>query len=127
MRAYPKRRRKDLWKERHMKFEKNPKRRFDTPLSDWDLAQMAVLRPLRPRQTPKFFGDDHFGRRGEAEEADQEIPAGSCLFLTKEYDQALSQVDAVYLVLPKSSAPRIRVGLAKRRVHVLCEKPMAVD
>lgn len=43
-----------------------------------------------------------------------------------EYDRALSQVDAVYLVLPNHLHREYAVRAAERGVHVLCEKPMAV-
>jgi len=43
-----------------------------------------------------------------------------------EYDQALTEVDAVYLVLPNHLHREYVVRAAKAGVHVLCEKPMAV-
>ena len=43
-----------------------------------------------------------------------------------EYDQALSNVDAVYLVLPNHMHREYAVRAAAAGVHVLCEKPMAV-
>src|SRR6202020_2715646 len=43
-----------------------------------------------------------------------------------EYDRALSEVDAVYLVLPNHLHREYAVRAAKAGVHVLCEKPMAV-
>jgi predicted dehydrogenase len=45
----------------------------------------------------------------------------------EEYDQALSVVDAVYLVLPNHLHRDYAVRAAKAGVHVLCEKPMAVS
>lgn len=44
----------------------------------------------------------------------------------EEYDQALSQVDAVYLAVPNHLHREYAVRAAEARVHVLCEKPMAV-
>jgi len=44
-----------------------------------------------------------------------------------EYDQALSEVDAVYLVLPNHLHREYAVRAAQAGVHVLCEKPMAVS
>jgi predicted dehydrogenase len=44
----------------------------------------------------------------------------------EEYDRALSQVDAVYLVLPNHLHREYAVRAAQAGVHVLCEKPMAV-
>jgi len=43
-----------------------------------------------------------------------------------EYDRALSEVDAVYLVLPNHLHREYAVRAAQAGVHVLCEKPMAV-
>jgi predicted dehydrogenase len=43
-----------------------------------------------------------------------------------EYEQALAQVDAVYLVLPNHLHREYAVRAANAGVHVLCEKPMAV-
>src|SRR5712672_2093747 len=43
-----------------------------------------------------------------------------------EYDRVLSEVDAVYLVLPNHLHREYAVRAAQAGVHVLCEKPMAV-
>jgi predicted dehydrogenase len=43
-----------------------------------------------------------------------------------DYDHALSQVDAVYLALPNQLHRDYTIRAAQARVHVLCEKPMAV-
>lgn len=48
------------------------------------------------------------------------------LYSYEEYDQALSEVDAVYLVLPNHLHRDYAVRAASAGVHVLCEKPMAV-
>ena len=64
--------------------------------------------------------------------------SASCRFITahkyrldhaysyEDYDEALSQVDAVYLALPNHLHREYAVRAAESRVHVLCEKPMAV-
>lgn len=44
----------------------------------------------------------------------------------EQYDEVLSQVDAVYLALPNHLHREYAVRAAQARVHVLCEKPMAV-
>src|SRR5438045_3459104 len=43
-----------------------------------------------------------------------------------DYDHALSQVDAVYLALPNQLHRAYMIRAAQARVHVLCEKPLAV-
>jgi len=44
----------------------------------------------------------------------------------EEYDRALADVDAVYLVLPNHLHREYAVRAAEAGIHVLCEKPMAV-
>src|SRR5207253_10902066 len=44
----------------------------------------------------------------------------------EEYDRALAEVDAVYLVLPNHLHREYAVRAAEAGIHVLCEKPMAV-
>ncbi len=51
------------------------------------------------------------------------------LYTYQEYDACLSsgEVDAVYLAMPISMYRPYAVGAARRGVHVLCEKPLAVS
>lgn len=44
----------------------------------------------------------------------------------EEYDQALARVDAVYLATPNHLHLDYAIRAAEAKVHVLCEKPMAV-
>jgi glucose-fructose oxidoreductase len=44
----------------------------------------------------------------------------------EDYDECLSNVDAVYIALPNSQHAEYTIRAAKAGVHVLCEKPMAV-
>jgi predicted dehydrogenase len=48
------------------------------------------------------------------------------VFSYDDYDGALTEVDAVYLVLPNHLHREYVVRAAEAGVHVLCEKPMAV-
>jgi predicted dehydrogenase len=48
------------------------------------------------------------------------------VFSYDDYDRALTEVDAVYLVLPNHLHREYVVRAAEAGVHVLCEKPMAV-
>lgn len=48
------------------------------------------------------------------------------LFSYDEYDEALSEVDAVYITVPNHLHREYAVRAAEAGVHVLCEKPMAV-
>lgn len=48
------------------------------------------------------------------------------LYSYDQYDQALSQVDAVYIAVPNHLHREYAVRAALAGVHVLCEKPMAV-
>ncbi len=48
------------------------------------------------------------------------------VFSYKDYNQALSLVDAVYIALPNHLHKEYAVRAAEAGVHVLCEKPMAV-
>jgi predicted dehydrogenase len=44
----------------------------------------------------------------------------------EDYEQCLAEVDAVFITLPNSMHAEYTVRAARRGVHVLCEKPMAV-
>lgn len=44
----------------------------------------------------------------------------------EQYDECLTQVDAVYIALPNSMHAEYTIRAAQAGVHVLCEKPMAV-
>ena len=48
------------------------------------------------------------------------------LYTYDEYEQALSVIDAVYIVVPNHLHRDYAVRAAQAGVHVLCEKPMAV-
>jgi glucose-fructose oxidoreductase len=48
------------------------------------------------------------------------------VFSDDEYDQALAEVDAVYLALPNHLHREYAIRAAEAGIHILCEKPMAV-
>lgn len=48
------------------------------------------------------------------------------LYSYEQYDECLSEVDAVYIALPNSMHAEYAIRAANAGVHVLCEKPMAV-
>ena len=47
-------------------------------------------------------------------------------FTYADFDACLEQVDAVYIALPNSMHAEYAIRAARKGVHVLCEKPMAV-
>jgi glucose-fructose oxidoreductase len=49
------------------------------------------------------------------------------LFSYEQYDSALTEVDAVYVSVPNHLHREYAVRAANAGVHILCEKPMAVD
>ena len=49
------------------------------------------------------------------------------LYSYAQYEEALKQVDAVYISVPNHLHREYAVRAANAGVHVLCEKPMAVD
>jgi predicted dehydrogenase len=49
------------------------------------------------------------------------------LFCYDRYDDALAEVDAAYIAVPNHFHRDYAVRAANAGVHVLCEKPMAVD
>jgi predicted dehydrogenase len=63
---------------------------------------------------------DKLKKLGRKYQADQ-------LFSYGAYDEALAKVDAVYISVPNHLHREYAVRAAKAGVHVLCEKPMAVD
>ena len=48
-------------------------------------------------------------------------------FSYDEFDDCLRTVDAVYIALPNSLHAEYTIRAARAGVHVLCEKPMAVN
>jgi glucose-fructose oxidoreductase len=48
-------------------------------------------------------------------------------FTYEQFDECLRVVDAVYIALPNSMHAEYTIRAARAGVHVLCEKPMAVD
>jgi predicted dehydrogenase len=89
-----------------------------------DIAQTAVLPAFRNARNAELVaivsGDAEkrkvLGRKYRLEH----------VYAYDQYERALSEVDAVYLALPNHLHREYAVRAAKTRVHVLCEKPMAV-
>ena len=88
------------------------------------LAQVAVLPAFKRAQNSELValvsGDP---------EKRQELAKKYRLERTysyEDYEKALFDVDAVYIVLPNHLHREYTVRAAQARVHVLCEKPMAV-
>jgi glucose-fructose oxidoreductase len=48
-------------------------------------------------------------------------------FSYNQFEDCLNEVDAVYIALPNSMHAEYTVRAAKAGVHVLCEKPLAVN
>ena len=91
------------------------------------IAQAAVLPAFRharsnSRLVALVSGD---ARKREALSRQYGVPA----FAYEEYDDLLESgaVDAVYIALPNDQHKDFTVRAARRGVHVLCEKPLAVD
>jgi predicted dehydrogenase len=88
------------------------------------LAQVAVLPAFKKAQNSELVaivsGDaekrEKVGRKYGLEQ----------VYSYDDYEKALFSVDAVYIVLPNHLHREYAVRAAKARVHVLCEKPLAV-
>jgi predicted dehydrogenase len=88
------------------------------------LAQVAVLPAFKNTANSELVtivsGDDEkrekLGKKYRLER----------VYSYEEYDRALAEVDAVYLVLPNHLHREYAVRAAEAGMHVLCEKPMAV-
>src|SRR5262252_5252737 len=88
------------------------------------IAQVAVLPAFRNAPNSELAaivsGDPEKGdKMGKKYRVKQ-------VYAYEDYDHALSEVDAVYLALPNHMHREYTVRAAQARVHVLCEKPMAV-
>jgi predicted dehydrogenase len=88
------------------------------------LAQIAVLPAFKNAANSELFAlvsanSDKLQKLGKKYAIDH-------LYSYDDYSRALSNVDAVYLVLPNHLHREYAVRAAAAGVHVLCEKPMAV-
>jgi glucose-fructose oxidoreductase len=88
------------------------------------IAQVAVLpafaHATRNSKLAALVSDDPAKRRALSRK--YRVPG----FGYDEYDDALERVDAVYIALPNSMHAEYAIRAARKRVHVLCEKPLAV-
>jgi glucose-fructose oxidoreductase len=88
------------------------------------LAQVAVLPAFRSAANSELVAivsDDVEKRKKLGKKYRLER-----VYSYEEYDRALVEVDAVYIVLPNHLHKEYAVKAAQVGVHVLCEKPMAV-
>ncbi len=89
------------------------------------IAQVAVLPAFKNTSNSELFalvsGDStKLKKLGKKYSIDH-------LYSYKDYSRVLSNVDAVYLALPNHLHCEFAVRAAAAGVHVLCEKPMAVN
>lgn len=88
------------------------------------IAQVAVLPAFQNTENAELtaiVSDDEEKRRKLARKYRLEHA-----YSYSQYDEALSQVDAVYIAVPNHLHREFTVRAAEAGVHVLCEKPMAV-
>lgn len=90
-------------------------------------AQSAILPAFKPSSNAQLvavFSDDREKR--DAVKAEYELEHA---FDYADFDRALASgiLDAVYIALPNSMHCEFTLRAARAKVHVLCEKPMAVD
>ena len=88
------------------------------------IAQVAVLPAFQNTKNSELtaiVSDDEEKRRKLA----RKYRLGHA-YSYEQYDEALSQVDAVYIAVPNHLHREFTVRAAEAGVHVLCEKPMAV-
>jgi predicted dehydrogenase len=88
------------------------------------IAQVAVLPAFRNAKNSELVAIVS----GESEKREQLAKKYRLehVYSYEDYEHALSQVDAVYLAVPNHLHREYAVRAAAARVHVLCEKPMAV-
>jgi predicted dehydrogenase len=88
------------------------------------IAQVAVLPAFRNTKNSELAAIVS----GESEKRDKlgKKYRLDHLYSYEDYEQALSEVDAVYLAVPNHLHREYAVRAAEAGVHVLCEKPMAV-
>jgi len=88
------------------------------------LAQVAVLPAFRNAPNSELVAIVS-GDREKRKKLGKEY-ALEHAYSYEQYERALSEVDAVYLVLPNHLHREYAVRAATAGIHVLCEKPMAV-
>ena len=88
------------------------------------IAQVAILPAFRTASNSELVAVVS----GDTEKRDKVAKKYNVkqVYSYDSYDRALSQVDAVYIALPNHMHREYAVRAARARVHVLCEKPMAV-
>lgn len=89
------------------------------------IAQVAVLPGFRHAKHAELAALVSGDATKRAELEKRYAPAKA--FDYDAYDEVLGAVDAVYIALPNHLHREYAVRAAERGVHVLCEKPLAVD
>ena len=112
-------------REEVMSTQNNPKRKIQYAVVGLGhLSQVAVLPAFRGAQNSELVAV-------VSSDAEKRQKVGKKYrvehqYTYDEYEQALSVVDAVYIVMPNHLHRDYAVRAAKAGIHVLCEKPMAV-
>jgi len=89
------------------------------------IAQVAVLPGFTHARRNSRLAAFVSGDRKKLSVLSRKYP-GVATFGYEQYEECLSQVDAVYIALPNSMHAEYTIRAATAGVHVLCEKPMAV-
>jgi predicted dehydrogenase len=88
-------------------------------------AQAAVLPAFENAKENSVLAAIVSGDGEKRDELSAKYKVEACDYDAYESLLASGKIDAVYIVVPNSEHARFAVAAAERRVHVLCEKPLA--